>query len=111
MQKGEAMRVTYAPRPAWCALPVAVLLVGMTVVVARVLLTPQVATAVAAPTTAPSEPEHLPPPFLGGAGSYPIYRIPSLVVTGRGTLLAFAEGRASRKDQSENDIVLRRSTD
>lgn len=42
---------------------------------------------------------------------YKNYRIPSLVCTNSGTLLAFAEGRANLLDHSENDIVLKRSTD
>ncbi len=49
--------------------------------------------------------------FVGGDGGYPVYRIPSLIVTSAGSILAFAEGRQSRSDQSENDIVMRRSTD
>ncbi|MFM1874796.1 MAG: hypothetical protein RL266_533 [Bacteroidota bacterium] len=42
---------------------------------------------------------------------YRNYRIPSLVCTKNGVLLAFAEGRSSLLDHSENDIVLKRSTD
>ena len=48
--------------------------------------------------------------FDGGVG-YPAYRIPSVLETEVGTLLAFAEGRATLGDHAENDIVLRRSTD
>lgn len=48
--------------------------------------------------------------FVGGIG-YPIYRIPSLLTTRRGTLLAFSEGRQGKGDHSQNDIVLRRSRD
>ncbi len=48
--------------------------------------------------------------FDGGVG-YPSYRIPSVLETGSGVLLAFAEGRASLSDHAQNDIVLRRSTD
>jgi sialidase-1 len=44
-------------------------------------------------------------------GRYPIYRIPALITTREGTLLAFAEGRQSTNDHSENDMVMRRSTD
>src|SRR5688572_21649158 len=58
---------------------------------------------------APPPPEHLTAPFVGGQGGYPAYRIPSLVVTKAGTLLAFAEGRANKSDHAENDVVLRRS--
>ena len=49
--------------------------------------------------------------FVGGKGGYPAYRIPALVATKRGTLLAFAEGRANLRDHAENDIVLKRSSD
>jgi sialidase-1 len=49
--------------------------------------------------------------FVGGQDGYPAYRIPALITTRRGTLLAFAEGRASLRDHAENDIVLKRSTD
>jgi len=48
--------------------------------------------------------------FVAGDG-YPIFRIPSIVTTNAGTLLAFAEGRQRGSDHAENDIVLRRSTD
>lgn len=48
--------------------------------------------------------------YVSGDG-YPTYRIPSVVVTRNGTLLAFAEGRASQSDASQNDLVLRRSVD
>jgi len=61
----------------------------------------------------------LPPPiapaaidvFVGGVAGYPVYRIPSLLRTQSGVLLAFAEGRQSLNDHSQNDIVLRRSVD
>jgi len=49
--------------------------------------------------------------FESRDGRYPIYRIPALITTSSGTLLAFAEGRQSILDHSENDMVLRRSTD
>ncbi|MCC6681682.1 MAG: exo-alpha-sialidase [Phycisphaeraceae bacterium] len=39
------------------------------------------------------------------------YRIPSIIGTHRGALLAFAEGRGSRSDASGNDLVMKRSTD
>ena len=39
------------------------------------------------------------------------YRIPSIVTTGEGTLLAFAEKRVGLHDHAQNDIVLRRSSD
>jgi sialidase-1 len=39
------------------------------------------------------------------------FRIPALVVTKSGTLLAFCERRIGLHDHAENDIVLRRSFD
>jgi len=48
--------------------------------------------------------------YVAGDG-YPTYRIPAVVVTREGTILAFAEGRASQSDASQNDLVLRRSLD
>ena len=56
-------------------------------------------------------PQPLEAPFVAGRDGYPVYRIPSLVVTKSETLLAFAEGRANLRDHAENTIVLRRSTD
>lgn len=44
-----------------------------------------------------------------GEGAYKGYRIPSVVVTTKGTVLAFAEGRNNRSDSGDIDIVLRRS--
>lgn len=49
--------------------------------------------------------------FTKRTEGYKNYRIPSLICTKNGVLLAFAEGRASLLDHSENDIVLKRSTD
>ena len=49
--------------------------------------------------------------FVNGTEGYPAFRIPSLITAKDGTLLAFAEGRASLRDHAENDIVLKRSTD
>lgn len=49
--------------------------------------------------------------FVGSEDGYPAYRIPALIATKRGSLLAFAEGRASLRDHAENDIVMKRSTD
>ena len=47
--------------------------------------------------------------FINGQDGYAAFRIPSLITTKRGTLLAFAEGRASLRDHAENDIVHKRS--
>jgi sialidase-1 len=50
--------------------------------------------------------------YLQHTGEHHTYRIPALVVTGRGTVLAFAEGRRdSASDASARDLVLRRSLD
>ena len=49
--------------------------------------------------------------FAGGEAGYPTYRIPAIATTPRGTVLAFAEGRAARDDHARNDIVLKRSHD
>lgn len=50
--------------------------------------------------------------FTSGEGGYAHYRIPGIVVTKKGTILAYAEARKSlRGDWGTTDIVLRRSTD
>jgi sialidase-1 len=50
--------------------------------------------------------------FVAGEGAYHTYRIPSAIVTKRGTLLAFAEGRRSGAgDAGDIDQLLRRSQD
>jgi sialidase-1 len=50
--------------------------------------------------------------FVSGKEGYFAFRIPSLLVTPKGTLLAFAEGRKqSLADLGNNDMVLKRSTD
>ncbi|MFQ5808881.1 MAG: exo-alpha-sialidase [Armatimonadota bacterium] len=56
------------------------------------------------------EPKHT-DVYVSGTEGYHTFRIPSVVVTQKGTLLAFCEGRARRGDHSENDIVVKRSTD
>jgi sialidase-1 len=48
--------------------------------------------------------------FGQGEDGYPQVRIPAVVVTPKGTVLAFAEARQAG-DHSENDIVLKRSLD
>jgi sialidase-1 len=50
--------------------------------------------------------------FVGGTDGYHTYRIPALLVTGKGTLLAFCEGRkSSRSDTGDIDLLVKRSTD
>jgi sialidase-1 len=51
--------------------------------------------------------------FQGGEGGYPVYRIPALVTTDSGALLAFAEARPSINDpgSGEIDVVMKRSVD
>ena len=50
--------------------------------------------------------------FVSGTEGYHTYRIPAIVVTAKGTLLAFCEGRkTSSSDHGDLDLVLRRSTD
>ncbi|EMI18890.1 Exo-alpha-sialidase [Rhodopirellula maiorica SM1] len=48
--------------------------------------------------------------FVPGVDGYPAIRIPALVTTHNGTLLAFAEGRQGG-DHSQNDIIMKRSVD
>ncbi|KOV61756.1 alpha-sialidase [Streptomyces sp. NRRL WC-3618] len=51
-------------------------------------------------------------PFRSGKEGYASYRIPAVVATRTGTLLALCEGRrASASDHGHIDIVLKRSTD
>jgi len=50
--------------------------------------------------------------FVSGREGYHTYRIPSLLVTAKGTLLAFCEGRKKgRGDGGDIDLLLKRSTD
>ncbi|MEV4338230.1 sialidase family protein [Streptomyces sp. NPDC049590] len=51
-------------------------------------------------------------PYVSGQGGYAVYRIPAVVRTRSGTLLAFAEGRrGGAGDSGDIDVVLRRSAD
>jgi sialidase-1 len=49
--------------------------------------------------------------FVATNDGYKSIRIPSVVVTKKGVVLAFAEGRAANADQAQNDIILKRSAD
>jgi sialidase-1 len=50
--------------------------------------------------------------FVSGRDGYHTFRIPSLLATPRGTLLAFCEGRKDgRGDSGDIDLVMRRSPD
>ncbi len=50
--------------------------------------------------------------FVSGRGGYHTYRIPAILRTSRGSLLAFCEGRReSRQDTGNIDLLLKRSTD
>lgn len=49
--------------------------------------------------------------FKSKAEGYAQIRIPAVLVTKAGTVLAFAEGRQRPADQAQNDIIMKRSTD
>jgi sialidase-1 len=50
--------------------------------------------------------------YVAGEGEYHTYRIPSVIATQKGTLLAFAEGRReSAADSGNIDLVVKRSAD
>lgn len=50
--------------------------------------------------------------FISGTDGYDTYRIPAIVTTNSGTLLAFCEGRKEgRGDAGNIDIVMKRSED
>ena len=50
--------------------------------------------------------------FAKGVDGYNTYRIPTMVVTAKGTLLLFVEGRVnSRHDMGDVDMLLKRSED
>ena len=62
----------------------------------------------AAPPTKPTETKV----YVSGKDGYHTYRIPSLLVTKTGTLLAFIEGRKnSSRDHGNLDLLVKRSTD
>ena len=49
--------------------------------------------------------------FIAGKDGFKSIRIPSAVVTKKGTVLAIAEGRAQHADQANNKLILKRSAD
>ena len=49
--------------------------------------------------------------FASGTEGYHTFRIPSIIVTKDGAVLAFCEGRSNRADHSHNKIVLKTSRD
>lgn len=50
--------------------------------------------------------------YVSGQDGYDTYRIPSVIVTAKGTVLAFCEGRKhSSSDAGDIDLLLKRSTD
>jgi hypothetical protein len=59
----------------------------------------------------PRDPEKI-DVFRAGEGGYGIYRIPGMIVTGKGSVLAYCEARKGPGgDWSQIDVLLRRSTD
>jgi len=77
---------------------------GLIVVLSRVGVTPCRAAEI--------EPPRETKVFTSGADGYHTFRIPALLVTAKGTLLAFCEGRKNdRNDHGDLDLVLKRSTD
>lgn len=74
------------------------------------LATLTVALAAIAPAAA-AEPVQA-PVFVSGEGGYHTYRIPSVIVAPKGTVLALSEARkAGRGDAGDIDLILKRSTD
>jgi sialidase-1 len=70
------------------------------------------ATCPPAPAGEPAASGDLVDVYTSGSGGYHTYRIPAIVQSGRGTLLAFCEGRKTgRGDHGDIDLVLRRSDD
>jgi len=65
----------------------------------------------AAAATAPDFPRQV-DVYVSGTEGYHTYRIPAVVLTNEGTLLAFCEGRKTgRGDHGDLDLMLRRSAD
>ncbi|MCA9039718.1 MAG: FAD-dependent oxidoreductase [Planctomycetaceae bacterium] len=49
--------------------------------------------------------------FIAGESGYKLFRIPGIVVTTKGTILAYCEARKAGGDWAQIDVMLRRSTD
>jgi sialidase-1 len=49
--------------------------------------------------------------FTSGKEGYASIRIPAVIATKAGSVLAFAEGRQKATDQAQNDIIMKRSSD
>lgn len=63
-------------------------------------------------SAAPKSELHETDVFISGEGDYHTYRIPSIIVTLKGTLLAFCEGRKRGTSDTGNiDLILKRSVD
>jgi len=63
------------------------------------------------PTCAATPPEQI-DVYLSGQDGYDTYRIPSVIVTKKGTVLAFCEGRRhSASDSGNIDMLVKRSSD
>lgn len=79
------------------------------------LVVPTLAAVVAAPSSASTATRQectSSTPYVAGVDGYDTYRIPAIVRSNSGTLLAFAEGRHnSAADSGDIDTVLRRSFD
>ncbi len=67
--------------------------------------------ALLAAAALPAQPLQTMTLFEGDTGGYKAYRIPALVMTTKGTLLAFCAARKELGDWADIDIALRRSTD
>ncbi|MFC6233232.1 exo-alpha-sialidase [Paenibacillus allorhizosphaerae] len=49
--------------------------------------------------------------FEPGEGGYPVFRIPGIVITKSGILIAYTEARSTPSDWANIDLVMKRSTD
>ncbi len=75
------------------------------------ILVAALACSQSAPETGPPGPEQT-PLWVAGEGGYHTYRIPALLTTQQGSLLAFCEGRRNdARDHGDIDLLVKRSTD